>query len=231
MTDIIDFHSHVLPRADHGSSSVDTSLCQISMARQSGVSCVMATPHFYPADEDVSRFLERRARAYTHLASALNESSPKIIVGAEVLICDNLESLPRLKELCIEGTNTILLELPFSDFDKKYRVSVGALIKQGINVVLAHADRYDRDNINSLVSVGAKIQLNANSFARLVVKKHLYEWIDAGLVVGLGSDIHGTDKKAYKNFTAAIRKIGAARAEKIMKASLAIINTSVSATE
>lgn len=226
MTDyIVDFHSHVLPRADHGSSSVDTSLCQISMARQSGVSCILATPHFYPAEQDVSRFLERRSNAYNNLKASLDGNSPQIILGAEVLICDNIEALPRIEELCIGETNALLLELPFNDFDKRYIASVGALKKRGFNVVLAHADRYDMHNINSLVSAGAKIQLNANSLARLFVKKHLYEWIDAGLVVGLGSDIHGTDKGAYKNFLTAIRKMGPSRAERIMQASNQIINT------
>lgn len=221
---MIDFHSHVLPRADHGSSSVDISLCQISMARQSGVSCIVATPHFYPAEQDVARFLQRRAGAYKNLIDALDENAPKIILGAEVLICDNIESLPRINELCIEGTNILLLELPFTDFDKRYRASVHSLIKQGINVVLAHADRYDEENVNSLVSVGAKIQLNAKSLSGLFVKKHLYKWIDAGIVVGLGSDIHGTDKKAYKNYVTAIRKMGPDRAEKIMTAAKQILN-------
>ncbi|MBR3681170.1 MAG: hypothetical protein IKL79_04115 [Clostridia bacterium] len=224
MIDLIDFHSHVLPRADHGSASVNTSLSQLSMARLAGVSRVFATPHFYPAEQDVSRFLARRQGSYANLLKELDDSFPKIALGAEVLICDNIEALPGIRELCIEGTDTLLLELPFNDFDKRYRTSVAALIKQGINVVLAHADRYDRANIDSLLSVGAKIQLNANSLSGLFVKKHLYEWIDAGLVVGLGSDIHGADKRAYKCFSSAIRKMGEKRAEKIMTATMEIFS-------
>lgn len=224
MTELLDFHAHILPRADHGSSSVDTSLCQISMARQSGVSCIMATPHFYPAEEGVAKFLERRERAYNRLSESLDETAPRIILGAEVLICDNIENLPGVEELCITGTNTLLLELPFTDFDKGYRASVNALIKRGINVVIAHADRYNRANVDTLIAVGAKIQLNADSLSSLFVKKHLYEWIDAGVVVGLGSDIHREDKKAYRNFQTALRKMGSERSEKIMGAAWQILN-------
>ena len=224
MTELLDFHAHILPRADHGSSSVDTSLCQISMARQSGVSCIMATPHFYPAEEGVAKFLERRDRAYNRLLEALEGTAIRIVPGAEVLICDNIENLPMIEELCIKGTHTLLLELPFTDFDKGYRSSVSALIKRGINVVIAHADRYNRENIDSLIAVGAKIQLNSASLSSLFVKKHLYAWIDAGVVVGLGSDIHREDKKAYKNFQTALRKMGSKRAEKIMLAAWNILN-------
>ena len=226
MTDIIDFHAHILPRADHGSSSVDTSLCQISMARQSGVDCIVATPHFYPAEQDVARFLERREDSYIHLAKSLPEDAPRIIRGAEVLICDSIEKLPRVKDLCIEGTNVLLLELPFTDFDIKYKASVHELIKQGIDIVIAHADRYDRKNIDLLISEGAKIQLNANSLTGLFVKKHLYGWIDAGFVVAIGSDIHNKNKKAYKDFSSAMKRIGSARAEKIMSAAKSLLKES-----
>ena len=224
MTELLDFHAHILPRADHGSSSVDTSLCQISMARQSGVSCILATPHFYPAEEGVSRFLERRERAYNRLCGELGDNLPNIILAAEVLICDNIESLPDIDALCIAGTNTLLLELPFNYFDKRFKVSVDTLIKRGMNVVLAHADRYDKENIDSLIEIGAKIQLNASALGSFFAKKHLYDWIDQGVVVGLGSDIHHADKKAYKNFRTAIRKIGSERTEKIMRAAWQILN-------
>ena len=30
--DLVDFHSHILPRADHGSDSVETSLKQLKLA-------------------------------------------------------------------------------------------------------------------------------------------------------------------------------------------------------
>jgi protein-tyrosine phosphatase len=223
MTDIIDFHAHILPRADHGSSSVDTSLCQISFARQSGVDCIVATPHFYPAEQAVEAFLERRESAYMRLKNAIPSDAPRIVQGAEVLICDSIEKLPRIKDLCVEGTNVLLLELPFTDFDMRYKASVHELIRQGIAVVIAHADRYDKRNIELLISEGAKIQLNANSLTGLFVKKHLYGWIDAGFVVALGSDIHNINKKAYKGFSAAMKRIGGARVEKIMSAAKSLL--------
>lgn len=227
MTDLIDFHSHVLPRADHGSSSVKDSLCQLSMARQSGVTRIVATPHFYPARESVEKFLARRNASYQHLMESLTGDMPELRLGAEVLICDNFENLPGVESLCIHGTHTLLLELPFSDFDKRYKTTVSSLVKRGIDVVLAHADRYDADNINLLVSAGARIQLNAKALSGFFKNRQLYQWIDAGLVDGIGSDIHGTDKSAYKSFVTAQHKIGDERLAKIAENSDKIWNKSL----
>lgn len=42
----LDYHAHILPGCDHGSSSVDMSLKQINMAKEAGVQTICATPHF-----------------------------------------------------------------------------------------------------------------------------------------------------------------------------------------
>lgn len=205
--DIVDFHAHIIPGADHGSSSVEVSVNQLSLAQQSGVTRIVATPHFYPARDSVESFLQRRNRHFAELARE-NNTECKVRLGAEVLICDNLESMPGLEKLCISGTNTFLLELPFTDFEKQYIFTVKTLIARGFNVVLAHADRYEPENIEKLVSLGAKIQLNASSLVGLFKPKRLYNWMERELVVALGSDIHGADKKYYKNFVTAKNKIG-----------------------
>jgi protein-tyrosine phosphatase len=140
-----------------------------------------------------------------------------------VLICDNIEKMPMLENLCIEGTNTMLIELPFTDISKSHLDSVRSLIKSGFNIVLAHADRYSPDEIEAFIALGAKIQLNADSLDKLFIKKHLINWIDRDVVVAIGSDIHSDDKNAYKHLINAIKKLGT-RAEKIAEKSNAIWN-------
>ena len=116
--------------------------------------------------------------------------------------------MPGRERLCINGTDTLLLELPFNDFDKSYKATVKSLVRDGFNVILAHADRYDPYNIEELISVGAKIQLNASSLVGFFKPKRLYNWMERELVVALGSDIHGADKMYYKDFVTAKNKIG-----------------------
>lgn len=206
--DIIDFHAHILPSADHGSSSVEMSLLQLELADQYSVGRIVATPHFYPDRHDIDFFFNRRNAAWDALREASDaEKRPKIALGAEVLICDGIERLEGLERLCIQGTNVLLLELPFSVFKTEYRDSVSRLVKNGFQVVLAHADRYDPDDIELLLERGAKIQLNADSLSGFGVKSHIKDWILRGDVVSLGSDIHLVDKKAYKCFDKALSRL------------------------
>ncbi len=204
--DIIDFHSHILPSADHGSSSVSTSLEQLRLAKECGVSRIVATPHFYPHKEDVSRFIARRDASYKRLCESLTGDEPDIILGAEVLICDNIDEMPMIEKLCIGNSGIILLELPFTDFSYSHISTVKSLISDGYDVLLAHADRYDPKNIDTLINLGAKVQLNAASMCALFKTKHLYEWAREGKVYAIGSDLHGADKKAYKYFNKAQKK-------------------------
>ena len=203
---MVDFHAHILPGADHGSRSLETSLTQIKLANECGVDKIIATPHFYPDKISLERFLDIREAAYQTLSPHIDASS--IRLGAEVLICDNIQNLPGLEKLCLFGSRTLLLELPFNYFDKKYKYIISDLVKDGYEVILAHADRYVEENINLLLEYGAKIQLNADSLDVFFKRKQLYSWMEQGVVVALGSDIHGEDKKAYKRFVSAMKKMG-----------------------
>jgi len=57
---MIDFHSHILPKLDDGSSSSDESCKLLRCLATQGVESVVATPHFYADNESVERFLARR---------------------------------------------------------------------------------------------------------------------------------------------------------------------------
>ena len=205
--EIIDFHAHILPGADHGSSSVDTTLEQLNLAQKAGVSKIIATPHFYPHIHTLDSFLEKRDAAYRSMLPII-PGEMEIRLGAEVLICPGIENLPELDKLFVSGTNTLLLELSTSEFSEDSCASVCKLIDRGVNVVLAHADRYPVSYIERMIGLGAKIQLNAVSLNTLFKRKPLYSWLARELVVALGSDIHGRDSKAYPALVKAYRKIG-----------------------
>ena len=206
--DIIDFHAHVLPCADHGSDSVDTTVFQLSSAAAAGVRCIIAPPHFYPTCHSVESFLARRDEAYENLRPRLTPDMPEIILGAEVLMCHGIERLDGLSSLCVAGTRVLLLELPYSDFSESYVQSVRNLTKDGYEVVLAHAERYHPENIEEMVRAGAKIQLNAGALSGLFVDRTVSSWVDRGIVVALGSDIHMRDPSAYKRFVKARARLG-----------------------
>ena len=204
---VVDFHAHILPGADHGSASLETSLAQLALAAEGGVTHIVATPHFYPDRHSVDEFLSRRERSYTELLAAMGSHHPRVALSAEVLICDGIERLEGLEQLCVRGTNTLLLELPFSVFKNEYCESVFRLIKRGFNVVLAHVDRYSPEDIDKLADVGAAMQLNAHAFDGIFVPSSVKRWLKSGQVIALGSDIHGADKNAYVRFSKAKKRI------------------------
>lgn len=200
----IDFHTHVLPGADHGSDSLQTSLKQIELAKEASVDVIVATPHFYPHRHKLSAFLKRREASYLELKGATDAT---VLCGAEVLLCEKFENFENIDSLCIEGTKTILLELPFSAFKESYINTVEELIERGYDIVLAHAERYPVSSIDSLLAVGAKIQLNASALSGIFVKKHIKRWLAAKDVVAIGSDIHMVSKKHYGSLIKARKKL------------------------
>ena len=204
---LVDFHSHILPGADHGSSSIIVSASQLRMAKDNSISRIIATPHFYPHMHTVDSFLERREHAYRTLADILNGDMPTVRLGAEVLLCENLDKLQGLDKLTIFGTDTLLIELPFSGINSQHIYTVENMVSLGYGIILAHADRYSPNDIEGFIDIGAKIQLNAVSLVRFIKNRHLYDWLDRGLVVALGSDIHKEDKKAYRIFSKAKQKL------------------------
>ncbi len=200
---ICDFHTHLLPTADHGSSSIETSVCQLKLAEECGVSRIVATPHFYPHKDSVSSFLAKRDASYASLLPHIPESI-ELRIGAEVLFCGNLENIPDVEKLCIFDSNVMLLELPFAAFDINELSSVGALIDKGIEIIIAHAERYSTVLIDECLDYGATLQINATSLA---VDKRIPGWLECGYISALGSDIHGRDKNAYKCFKKAPKRI------------------------
>ena len=202
----VDFHAHILPRADHGSGSVETSVFQLNAAKAAGVYRVIATPHFYPHRHLIEDFLTRRDEAYKALKPHIPEDM-EVKIGAEVLICPGIQNIPEIESLFVEGTRTLLLELPFERYESYFPEAVKELREMDVDVVIAHADRYSPTVVEKMIDAGARLQLNASSLDHFFKKKSLFRWINSGLVVALGSDIHGKDENAYKHFTRAISKV------------------------
>ena len=207
---LVDFHSHILPGADHGSHSLKESLEQIALMRENGIETVVATSHFYGHTEMLSTFRNRIENAYNELLAELKKNgwdTPRIYLGAEVLVFAGLENMDGLDTLAIKGTKTLLLELPYTEISNDIFNTVHRILRKGFKVVLAHADRYRKEDIDLLIDMGAKIQLNADALDSFFLKGKYKKWLREGAVVALGSDIHGANAKAYKLFLNAEGKL------------------------
>ena len=202
----IDFHSHILPGADHGSDRIETSVAQLELMVKANVNIAVSTTHFYPHKDTVEAFLDRRARAAEQLAAAKSDRI-KVALGAEVYCIAGLEKLVGLEKLTVKGTNTMLLEMPTGYWNSNVIDTVLELDSR-FDLILAHIDRYSTSEVNKLLEMGVRVQVNAGNILRNPNKQRLKDWLSEGAVWALGSDIHNADKKAVKNFQ---------KAQKLMK--------------
>lgn len=187
----LDYHAHILPGCDHGSDCVETSQKQIAMAKEAEIKTICATPHFYPHRDTIHSFLRRRQLSYEKLCAYLTGDDPQILLGAEVLICDEIENMEDLHSLCLEGTDEILIEMPFFKWSPSIWNTIYRLHDmENIRPIIAHADRYPVEDIELLIQAGMMLQLNVDGFSKLFRRKKYLSWMENGYVKYLGSDIH-----------------------------------------
>ena len=169
---IIDFHTHILPGIDDGSRDIDMTIRMLEAERDQGVSHIYATPHFYAHRRPIEYFLERRAAALDLVAGVLEirPDLPRVTPGAEVYYFSGMGRAEKLADLCIEGTDLLLLEMPFAQWHSDVVKDVEDIIhKRGLRVILAHVERYeryqkDRSAWNRILDMPLTIQLNTEPF-------------------------------------------------------------------
>lgn len=223
---VIDFHSHVLPAADHGCKDLKTSILQLQLMHKYNVQTVVATPHFYPHVHRVDRFVDNVNNAVCELSQAGIHLPINVAIGTEVLLCNGLDQMDGLERLCIRGTNTLLLELPVKPLKQDGLDTVERIMSKGLTIVLAHIDRYLRINpqdIDELLSMGALAQINASGLTSHGRRKRLAPYIENKKhICAIGSDLHGNDKRQYKPFCKSQKILGErfdeimCRAEKLL---------------
>ncbi|MGN1303979.1 MAG: CpsB/CapC family capsule biosynthesis tyrosine phosphatase [Oscillospiraceae bacterium] len=200
---LTDFHSHILPGMDDGASDTEESLKLLSMLSSSGAQRVVLTPHFYRHDEDINRFISRRENSFAELSKALENmpNCPKLALGAEVYFYPSLSSDPDFEKLCIEGTNYMLLELPFEHFYDSFFSDFAKFMNRcSCKIILAHIERYMRfgntqKEFDRLLSMGDIIcQMNCTSLVKsgFFDRRKLISMLNDGTVRLIGTDTHNS---------------------------------------
>lgn len=192
---MIDWHSHILPAMDDGSRDVEESIALLQQLKEQGVDTVVATPHFYANDESVETFLERRKRSYEQLIPYLSEELPRIVLGAEVRYYPGISRMEHLKQLRIEGSKLLLLEMPFSKWTEYTVRELMELSGAGsTKPVLAHVERYlsmQSGKIREqLCGCGILMQVNASFFCEMKSRRLALKFLSSGKVQFVGSDCH-----------------------------------------
>ena len=192
---IIDLHSHVLHEIDDGSQSLEMSLAMLRREAEQGVTTVCATSHYYAKHSSIPAFCERRAEAMERLAAVLTADLPRVLPAAEVAYFPRMEEQD-LTPLCIQGTRTLMLEMPFADWTSLQAEAVEALaLDCGYQVVLVHPERFcfsksNKHRLEKLAELPIGLQINAGSLLRWGTRRLALDLLQMAQYPLLGSDCH-----------------------------------------
>lgn len=223
---VVDFHTHILPKLDDGSRSLEESLKMLRLEAEQGIHHIIATPHFYPQHDTPTHFLESRKSAEMRLREAIAnfEGMPKLSVGAEVHYFSGISESDILYELTIDSKKSILIELPQAPWTERiFRDLEGIWEKHGITPIVAHVDRYlspfkTHGIPERLMELPVKVQANASFFINRRTRKMALRLLREDKIHLLGSDCHNMTSR-IPNLKSALEiienKLGREALEKI----------------
>lgn len=202
-SEIVDFHSHILPGIDDGASNLEASLEMLKLSRSQGVDIIVSTSHYYNFQESAESFVTRRDDALYKLCRHINEHDmdlPEIVSAAEVRLYPNIRLEENLDKLCIEGTKNILIEMPYSSWSGWMYNEVYGLITRGFTPIMAHIERYlgpvsEKEILEKLLSMEVYVQCNADSFSSRRMRKFIKKLIKLNRLTVIGSDFHNMDSR------------------------------------
>lgn len=195
---MIDLHTHILPGMDDGSPDEACSVEMLRRQKVQGVQAVCGTSHYYRRQNSIDAFCERRAAAVERLASALprDEALPRVIPAAETAYFSGIGDHPGLERLCIQGTRTLMLEMPFTEWSDLQVEEVTALVlDRGFRVVLVHPERFcgsrgNRRKIQQLEQLPVALQVNAGALLLWRTRRLGLELLREAPIPLLASDCH-----------------------------------------
>ena len=214
---MIDFHSHILPNIDDGSTSMLETINLIKEARQVGFTDIIATPHYiqgyYEADcyerNGLLELIKKEIGKGVDFSDSnlqlkepslfMQEPSPSLHLGNEIYITPEiLELIENGQASTINNTKYVLFELPMNSKPLFVKDVIYKLMENGYSPIIAHPERYsyvqeNREYIHELVNMGALLQANYGSVIGMYgskAQKTLKDLLKDDLISFFGSDAH-----------------------------------------
>ena len=214
MNGIIDFHSHILPGMDDGSSSLQESIAMLKMEAAQGIEHVVATPHFYAQQDSPEEFLKRRDAAEARLREEMKRHAglPKLSMAAEVYFFPGMQHSDMLSLLTIRQTQYILIEMPNAPWSESmYRTLEEIRTCRELIPVVAHIDRYIRPFRTHRIprrlgALPVLVQANAGFFLDFRTRRMAVKMLRDDQIHLLGSDCHNTTSRC-PNLEDAVNRI------------------------
>ncbi len=199
---IFDMHSHILPGVDDGAKDLAESLALLQMMKEQGITAVMATPHFYPAEVSADQYRERVVTAYRQLKEAIaGKDLPHILLGSEVLYYRYIGQSETIRQFCLADSPYLLLELSDKSIHDGLFEDILLLQEQfGIIPIIAHIERYHHfRGYQKLLDFVKKnhipAQINASGVMTRSEFRIIKRLLRNNLVQFIGTDSHSTDQR------------------------------------
>ena len=205
---MIDFHNHILPNMDDGSSSLEMSLEMLENASKQGITDVVNTVHYqHPKLIGIDISLDKIRKKVDLIQSALNKNKIpiKIHYGAEVFFLPNLLDIMHDPLTTFLNGKYMLIEFQPHQIPDIQKQELFDLKMAGITPIIAHPERYKPVQANSefltnWLEAGCVIQVDAGSVLGTLGKsaKNMSERIiKNGWCHILGSDSHNNNKRNF----------------------------------
>lgn len=187
---------------DDGSRDITESLDLLRTSRQQGITTIVASSHYYQSRESIDEFLTRRQSSFEQLSNAMTENGlPNIWLGAEVAFYSGMSKDADLERLKIQGTDSILIEMPFSIWTSGTLNEIYSIFSNtNLTPVLAHVERYpdfsaNSSKLNDLVDMGVLFQMNGEYIIASKSRRHALDLLKHGDHFLLGSDAHNMESR------------------------------------
>ncbi|MDO4490586.1 MAG: capsular biosynthesis protein [Lachnospiraceae bacterium] len=204
MTGYYDVHCHIIPEVDDGSADMKTAMELLRREYADGVRVIYLTPHYRsgmfetPRPQVIRQYKLLREKAKLHFRDL------KLRLGCEFHANqDMISMLQSEKGYTMGSSSCVLVEFSRSHSSMVIRERCSALLAQGYQPVVAHAERYPvlTGNIalmHSLHHMGVRFQINAQSILGkngLALKLFCRRLMKEDLIDLVGSDAHDLSER------------------------------------
>jgi len=221
----VDVHSHVVPSGDDGAQRVVEGLGLCREAAAHGTAILYATPHIWP---HLTLTEERERTVRENFADMAEQAGLELRLGYELTPAPPLLDQD-LRRYALEGTNAVLIEVPFTGSEKLLVAICERMETQGLQPVVAHPERtqsvIERPSLaRELAERGWLLQVNGSSLtARHGPEIEALAWglVDDGLVSLVGSDGHRGTRPAVLDhaYAAVVARVGETQARSLFDGS------------
>ena len=225
MAFFVDVHSHVVPSGDDGAQRVVEGVGLCREAATHGTAILYATPHVWP---HLTLTDEREREVRANFAQLAEQAELELRLGFELTPAPPLLDQD-LRRYVLEGTNAVLIEVPFTGSERLLVEICERMETQGLQPVVAHPERtqsvIERPSLaRELAERGWLLQINGSSLTQRhgpEIEALAWGLVDDGLVSLVGSDGHRGTRPAVLDdaYAAVVGRVGETQARSLFDGS------------